>query len=91
MSAFNVIPRKASESEIASWASTCTPSITGALASMDDMSEVGNVTAIIPSTCDGKFLSCLNCSLFYLILNLDMRKLLNNKGARNSLYKYMHH
>ncbi|XP_060568379.1 uncharacterized protein LOC132726983 [Ruditapes philippinarum] len=52
ISAFSVIPRKATPSDVSTWAASCTPSISGTIYSMDDLVEAENVKVVIPSVCD---------------------------------------
>jgi hypothetical protein len=55
ISAFSVIPKKATPSDVSTWAASCTPSISGTIYSMDDLVEAENVKVVIPSVCDGSF------------------------------------
>ncbi|XP_053382454.1 uncharacterized protein LOC123540032 [Mercenaria mercenaria] len=52
ISAFSVLPRKVSPSDVSTWSSTCSPSIAGTIISMDDLAEADSVNFVIPSVCD---------------------------------------
>ncbi|XP_060578614.1 sushi, von Willebrand factor type A, EGF and pentraxin domain-containing protein 1-like isoform X2 [Ruditapes philippinarum] len=52
ISAFWIIPRKATPSDISSWSTSCLPPITGTIYSMDNLAASENVKVVIPSVCD---------------------------------------